>query len=172
MRCCRQHNAVACCPFGALPAGLSVALPAIFVVCAVYRTIDSVETFVCQHYAEQIAKLQDRPACAALCALLATCRLNAVAHSDDARSRVQSTPGRARALVDLCGCTRFSPGRGDGETLLSGEKPDKAWPIATTDHHSIMPTCSNAHGVFLSRLRTIHLSSRLLSACFDSAVRA
>jgi ubiquinone biosynthesis monooxygenase Coq7 len=70
------------------------ALPAIFGVCAVYRTIDAVETFVDQHYAEQIAKLQDRPACAELCTLLETCRLDEVAHRDDARSRVHNAPGR------------------------------------------------------------------------------
>jgi len=70
------------------------ALPAIFGVCAVYRTIDAVETFVDQHYAEQIAKLQDRPACAELCALLETCRLDEVAHRDDARSRVHNASGR------------------------------------------------------------------------------
>lgn len=80
------------------------ALPAIFGVCAVYRTIDAVETFVDQHYAEQTAKLRDRPACTELRALLETCRLDEVAHRDDARSRVHSAPGRvARWWISAVG---------------------------------------------------------------------
>ncbi len=73
---------------------LTGALPAIFGPRAVYRTIDAVETFVDQHYAEQTAKLRDRPAAAELCALLEVCRLDEVAHRDDVRSRVHSAPGR------------------------------------------------------------------------------
>ena len=70
------------------------ALPALFGPNAVYRTIDAVETFVDQHYAEQTARLQGRPGDAELCAILDACRLDEVAHRDDARSRQRKTPGR------------------------------------------------------------------------------
>jgi len=73
---------------------LTGALPVIFGARAVYRTIDAVETFVDQHYAEQTAKLQDRRAAAELYALLEACRLDEVAHREDARSRVHVAPGR------------------------------------------------------------------------------
>lgn len=81
-------------PVWRLAGWLTGALPAISGARAVYRTIDAVETFVDQHYAEQTSKLQDRPADAELCALLEACRLDEVAHRDDARSRVHSAPGR------------------------------------------------------------------------------
>ena len=81
-------------PVWRLAGWVTGALPAVFGARAVYRTIDAVETFVDQHYAEQTAKLQDRPASAELRALLETCRLDEVAHRDDARARIQHKPGR------------------------------------------------------------------------------
>jgi ubiquinone biosynthesis monooxygenase Coq7 len=69
------------------------AVPALFGPVAVYRTIDAVETFVDRHYAEQIAKLQGHRTGAALRATLEACRLDEVAHRDDARSATSDAPG-------------------------------------------------------------------------------
>ena len=91
-------------PVWRLAGWLTGAIPAVFGARAVYRTIDAVETFVDQHCAEQTAKLQDRPDFAGLCALLETCRLDEVAHCDDARSRVHSAPGHvARWWISAVG---------------------------------------------------------------------
>lgn len=80
-------------PVWRLAGWVTGALPALFGPRAVYRTIDAVETFVDHHYAEQTARLQHRPADAALRTLLETCRLDEVNHRDDARSRTQEPPG-------------------------------------------------------------------------------
>ena len=79
---------------------LTGALPACFGAKAVYATIESVETFVDQHYAAQlrlIDALSDespRPqpdGLSNLRALLADCQQDELAHRDDARARRQST---------------------------------------------------------------------------------
>ncbi len=64
------------------------ALPALFGAAAVYRTIDVVETFVDQHYREQIDILARDPAHRDLHDLLERCRADEIAHRDDARSRL------------------------------------------------------------------------------------
>jgi len=69
------------------------ALPALFGAAAVYRTIDTVESFVDKHYLEQIDDLLDRPDDAALRGILESCRADELLHRDEARSRVGS-PGR------------------------------------------------------------------------------
>ena len=73
------------------------ALPALFGAEAVYRTIDTVESFVDQHYLEQIDALRDRPDDQALRGILESCRADELLHRDEARSRVGS-PGRLSEL--------------------------------------------------------------------------
>jgi len=68
------------------------ALPALFGASAVYRTIDTVESFVDRHYLEQIVALRDRPEDHALMHILQSCRDDELMHRDEARSRVGS-PG-------------------------------------------------------------------------------
>jgi len=83
---------------------LTGALPALFGPGAVFQTIDAVESFVDRHYAEQIERLRQRPDQRALCRLLEACRLDEVAHRDDARSRAGSPSVTGRiwaAVVDL-----------------------------------------------------------------------
>ena len=69
------------------------ALPALFGRRAVFTTIAAVETFVEQHYDEQIAALAGRAEYASLRAqLVAFCR-EEVAHRDDAAHRLHAAPG-------------------------------------------------------------------------------
>lgn len=75
-------------PVWRLAGWLTGALPAVFGATSVYRTIDAVESFVDQHYAKQIVALRERPAERQLVAILEDCRLDEVAHRDDARSRL------------------------------------------------------------------------------------
>lgn len=66
------------------------ALPALLGTRAVYATIEAVETFVDQHYAEQIESIdrldpgRSQAALQALRALLHTCRNDEIAHRDEA----------------------------------------------------------------------------------------
>jgi demethoxyubiquinone hydroxylase (CLK1/Coq7/Cat5 family)/predicted DCC family thiol-disulfide oxidoreductase YuxK len=78
---------------------LTGALPALFGPRAVYATIEAVETFVDTHYADQVAMIDALPAEAdpsgslpALRQLLETCRLDEVAHRDDAHTRRGTAP--------------------------------------------------------------------------------
>jgi 3-demethoxyubiquinol 3-hydroxylase len=78
---------------------LTGALPACFGPRAVYATIQSVETFVDQHYAAQLDLIdtlqreRPNPELAALRSLLQQCQQDEVAHRDDAAARWN---GRAR----------------------------------------------------------------------------
>ena len=84
-------------PLWRLSGWMTGALPALFGARAVYATIEAVETFVDRHYAEQVALVDrilaqpgdslDRPRLLALRALLEQCRLEEVAHRDDAAAR-------------------------------------------------------------------------------------
>ena len=65
------------------------ALPALFGASAVYRTIDAVESFVDEHYREQIDALGADRAHGELRELLERCRADEIAHRDDARSRLE-----------------------------------------------------------------------------------
>jgi ubiquinone biosynthesis monooxygenase Coq7 len=67
---------------------LTGALPAVFGSLAVFRTIEAVETFVDRHYAEQTEALEDLRDYRELYALLEQCRLDEVAHREDARRRL------------------------------------------------------------------------------------
>lgn len=66
---------------------LTGALPALFGPRVVYATIAAVETFVDQHYEEQIRVLDGRPEHAALQALLRHCQADECDHRDEARAR-------------------------------------------------------------------------------------
>lgn len=89
---------------------LTGALPALCGPRAVYATIQSVETFVDRHYAEQVERIDDllrreatgadqdgppggQPALEGLRRLLEECRRDEVTHRDDAASRWDETPG-------------------------------------------------------------------------------
>ncbi|MDH4391518.1 MAG: demethoxyubiquinone hydroxylase family protein [Aquabacterium sp.] len=88
-------------PLWRLAGWLTGALPAMLGDRAVYATIDAVETFVDQHYADQVAWIDHHTAAAtaagrpdtaaaalpALRQLLERCRLDEVQHRDDARAR-------------------------------------------------------------------------------------
>ena len=79
---------------------LTGALPALFGPRAVYATIEAVETFVDTHYAAQVVMIDALPPgevppaaqVPALRDLLETCRLDEVAHRDDARTRRGAAP--------------------------------------------------------------------------------
>ncbi|MEO1576981.1 MAG: demethoxyubiquinone hydroxylase family protein, partial [Pseudomonadota bacterium] len=94
-----QHRS-ALLPVWRLSGWLLGALPALFGERAVFRTIAAVETFVEQHYDEQIRALAPKPRWASLRAqLVAFCR-DEVAHRDDAADRLSAPPsviGRAWA---------------------------------------------------------------------------
>jgi ubiquinone biosynthesis monooxygenase Coq7 len=82
---------------------LTGALPALFGSKAVFSTIDAVETYVDRHYAEQVNKLRFRPADGELLNLLEACRLDEVAHRNDARRRYTDNRKRARLWGWLVG---------------------------------------------------------------------
>lgn len=67
---------------------LTGALPALFGPPAVFRTVEAVETFVDRHYCEQIDSLSGDDRYRGLHALLEQCRLDEVAHRDDAAGRL------------------------------------------------------------------------------------
>lgn len=66
---------------------LTGALPAVVGPGAVYLTIEAVETFVDQHYAAQTSMLKGDARFTALFDLLEKCRLDEVAHREEARHR-------------------------------------------------------------------------------------
>jgi ubiquinone biosynthesis monooxygenase Coq7 len=74
---------------------LTGALPAMFGPRAVYATIDAVETFVEQHYEEQVRKLPTHGPGGALRSLLIACQADEVHHRDEAR---QAGPATGPAL--------------------------------------------------------------------------
>jgi 3-demethoxyubiquinol 3-hydroxylase len=77
-------------PLWRISGWLTGALPALVGPRAVYATIEAVETFVDQHYAEQIASIDQHdpgrmdPPLQALRGLLHTCRDDEIAHRDEA----------------------------------------------------------------------------------------
>ncbi len=88
---------------------LTGALPALAGPRAVHATIAAVETFVDQHYRDQLDRIDALPAAqrsqaAPLRALLARCRDDECAHRDDAQARLASPPrGLLRAWCGLVG---------------------------------------------------------------------
>jgi ubiquinone biosynthesis monooxygenase Coq7 len=96
-------------PLWRLSGWLTGALPALVGPRAVYATIQSVETFVDHHYADQVSMIDaflagqsldasSRERLVALRALLEECRLDEVAHRDDAASRFQGRAGMCLRL--------------------------------------------------------------------------
>ena len=102
---------------------LTGALPALIGPQAVYATIEAVETFVDQHYAQQIESIDrhdpgsNHPPLQALRVLLQTCRVDEIAHRDEAAARfvlsgkppsvamrawVWSVGAGSRAAVKIC----------------------------------------------------------------------
>jgi ubiquinone biosynthesis monooxygenase Coq7 len=79
-------------PVWRLAGWLTGALPALFGARAVYRTIAAVETFVDHHYAAQTRQLAGLAPYRALHDLLEACRLDEVAHRDDAARRTAGRP--------------------------------------------------------------------------------
>ena len=90
-------------PLWRLAGWLTGALPALFGSKAVFLTIDAVETYVDRHYGEQVDKLRRRPADSELLTLLEACRLDEVAHRDDARGHFTTTRPLGRLWARLVG---------------------------------------------------------------------
>jgi 3-demethoxyubiquinol 3-hydroxylase len=85
---------------------LTGALPALFGPSVVYATIAAVETFVDRHYAEQIERLDAMPDAtrwAALRADLERCRLDEVAHRDEARAAGPADGTLVRLWIAMVG---------------------------------------------------------------------
>ena len=71
-------------PLWKLAGFLTGALPALFGSKAVYATIEAVETFVNQHYEDQIRALESKPELSDLRQTLLDCQADEVAHRDEA----------------------------------------------------------------------------------------
>lgn len=74
------------------------ALPAIFGSGAVYTTVEAIETFVDNHYRQQIEMLGEHTTWSGLRATLEACREDEVAHRDEARSLISGKPGPVMRL--------------------------------------------------------------------------
>lgn len=78
-------------PVWKLAGFLTGALPALFGSKAVYATIEAVETFVNQHYEDQIRALESKPELSDLRQTLLDCQADEVAHRDEAAAALGST---------------------------------------------------------------------------------
>ena len=78
-------------PLWKLAGFLTGALPALFGSKAVYATIEAVETFVNQHYEDQIRALDSQPELSDLRQTLLDCQADEVAHRDEAAEALGST---------------------------------------------------------------------------------
>ena len=78
-------------PLWRLAGFLTGALPALFGSKAVYATIKAVETFVNQHYEDQILALDSQPELSDLRQTLLDCQADEVAHRDEAAAALGST---------------------------------------------------------------------------------
>ncbi len=89
-----QHSRLL--PLWRLAGFLTGALPALLGPRAVYATIEAVETFVDQHYEEQVRGLDSQPALSALRQTLLDCQADEIAHRDEAAAaRGPDKPGVA-----------------------------------------------------------------------------
>lgn len=77
-------------PLWRLAGFLTGALPALFGSKAVYATIEAVETFVNQHYEDQIRALESKPELSDLRQTLLDCQADEVAHRDEAAAALGS----------------------------------------------------------------------------------
>lgn len=83
---------------------LTGAIPALFGRKAVYATIDAVETFVEQHYQEQINHLKIYSGYEQLLDLLVRCQADEINHKNEARSKASpSLPLALRAWCTMVG---------------------------------------------------------------------
>jgi len=80
---------------------LTGAIPALFGRNTVYATIQAVETFVDEHYQQQIDKLSPYPVFNTLVGTLKKCQADEVHHKNDAGSRVVSTNAVLKLWVKL-----------------------------------------------------------------------
>jgi len=78
-------------PLWKLAGFMTGALPALFGSKAVYATIEAVETFVNQHYEDQIRALESKPELSDLRQTLLDCQADEVAHRDEAAAALGST---------------------------------------------------------------------------------
>jgi ubiquinone biosynthesis monooxygenase Coq7 len=69
---------------------LTGAVPALFGRDTVYSTVQAVETFVDQHYQQQIDQLQSHPEYENIVNILTSCQADEVHHKNDAGSRIES----------------------------------------------------------------------------------
>lgn len=90
-------------PLWRLAGWLTGALPALAGPRAVYATIAAVETFVDRHYQAQVDRLAGQPAWAPLRELLDGCRLDEVAHRDEAAAEAGRPGLLLRAWCRLVG---------------------------------------------------------------------
>ena len=74
------------------------ALPSLIGKHWVYATIEAVETFVDEHYGEQIDRLKFEASNDSLRKMLEACRADEIAHMRDAAARRRGTPSLAMAL--------------------------------------------------------------------------
>ena len=93
-------------PLWRLAGYLTGAIPSLFGRNAVYATIDAVETFVDQHYLEQIERLQQEDIFPELRGLLERCREEEIIHRDEARNADRSD----RNALLLAWCWLISAG--------------------------------------------------------------
>jgi ubiquinone biosynthesis monooxygenase Coq7 len=93
----RQHRS-RLLPLWTAAGWLLGAVSALFGPQAVYRTISAVETFVEQHYTEQIEKMEGEPQLAELAAKLRQFCEEEVEHRDDAADRLGDHVGHAARL--------------------------------------------------------------------------
>jgi 3-demethoxyubiquinol 3-hydroxylase len=86
-------------PVWRLAGWLTGALPALLGPRAVYATIEAVETFVDQHYGEQVRRLETHPELRSLRQTLLDCQGDEVAHRIEAAAA--SGPGNPGALLRI-----------------------------------------------------------------------
>lgn len=79
-------------PLWRLAGFLTGALPALLGPRAVYATIEAVETFVVQHYEEQVRALVSQPTLSTLRQTLLDCQADEVAHRNEAAAACGSGP--------------------------------------------------------------------------------
>ena len=95
-------------PLWKLAGYLTGAIPSIFGSNAVYATVDAVETFVDQHYLEQIERLQQQNIFPELRRLLERCREEEIIHRDEARNADRSDRGALLLVLVLAHKRWFS----------------------------------------------------------------
>ena len=102
-------------PLWRLAGFLTGALPALFGSKAVFATIEAVETFVNQHYEDQICALDSQPELSYLRQTLLDCQADEVAHRDEAAAALGSTRPN---LVLRAWCTMVGVGSKAAVSLI------------------------------------------------------